>query len=84
MNRTKKIKTRPSPSIYGVSRGFARRRAALKVIPGPFQKNKHSFLDPWGWPFFPRPALRDYVTNPRSPLDASRFFLRETEYQRPP
>jgi hypothetical protein len=35
------------------------------------------FLDPWGWSFFPRPALRENARNPRSPVTARRFFLRE-------
>jgi hypothetical protein len=54
----------------------------LNAVSGQFEKNKHAFLDPWGRSIFPRPALRDDATNPSSPLDASRFFLRETEYQR--
>ena len=39
-------------------------------------KNKHSFLDPRGWPFFPRPALRETLGFPRSPALAVPFFLR--------
>src|SRR5207245_8233355 len=33
--------------------------------------------DPRGWSFFPRAALRENARNPRSPVTARRFFLRE-------
>ena len=39
-------------------------------------KNKHSFLDPRGWSFFPRPALRETHRIPRSPAFALASFLR--------
>src|SRR5260370_29841162 len=39
-------------------------------------KNKHAFLDPSGWSFFPRPALREASRITRSTALARPFFLR--------
>src|SRR5439155_27044930 len=39
-------------------------------------KNKHAFLDPRGWSFFPRPALRETPRIPRLPSPALASFLR--------
>ena len=43
-----------------------------------FSKNKHAFLDPRGWSFFPRRFLRETPSFPRSPTPNSASFLRET------
>ena len=44
---------------------------------GLFRKKSMLFSTPPGWSFFPCRALRENAGNPRSPVTARRFFLRE-------
>ncbi len=51
------MKSRRLPSIYGVRRRFVHRRAALKAVPGPFQKISMLFSTPRGGRFSRAPPF---------------------------